>query len=144
MREGLCSPSCREAHTCDHLSANPCCASPVSVPVGRCTMITCQGWDPGTMVVWCVCWRVTTLRCLRSPVRSPPLSAVWTFSMAASPSRVRRRCAPGACVCASVSWSHRYVSTTAPERIFRYMKVPSGDAHCRGSVRHPRESLVAW
>ena len=28
---------------------------PVSVPVGRCTMITCQGWDPGTMVGGVVC-----------------------------------------------------------------------------------------
>ena len=25
-----------------------------------------------------------------------------------------------------------------------HVKVPSADAHCRGSVRRPRESLVAW
>ena len=40
----------REAHTCAHLSAHPCLALPMSVPVGSCTMITCQGCDPGTMV----------------------------------------------------------------------------------------------
>ena len=55
VREGLCSPSCREAHTCGHLSAHPCWASPVSAPVGSCTMITCQGCDPGTMVGGVVC-----------------------------------------------------------------------------------------
>ena len=27
---------------------------------------------------------------------------------------------------------------------FPHVKVPSGDAQCRGSVRRPRESLVAW
>ena len=51
---------------------------------------------------------------------------------------------PGACVCASESRSHRYVSATAPGRISPQVKVPSGDAHCRGSVRRPRKSLVAW
>ena len=39
VSEGLCSPSCREVHTCAHLSAGPCWASPVLVPVGSCTMI---------------------------------------------------------------------------------------------------------
>ena len=50
----------------------------------------------------------------------------------------------GGCACVSASRSHRYVSATAPGRIFPRVKVPSGDAHCRGSVRRPRESLVAW
>ena len=51
---------------------------------------------------------------------------------------------PGACVCASASRSHRYLSTTAPGRISPNVKVPSGDAHCGGSVRRHRESLVPW
>ena len=51
---------------------------------------------------------------------------------------------PGHCVCVSASWSHRYVSTTVPGRISPHVKVPSVDAPCRGSVRRPRESLVAW
>ena len=108
-------------------------------------MITCQGWHPGTMVGVVVCsWACnhTAVSAFARTWFSP--SAVWTFSMAASPSRVRRRCAPGACVCASVSRSHRYVSATAPGRISPHVKVPQGDAHCRGSVRRPRELLVAW
>ena len=51
---------------------------------------------------------------------------------------------PGGCVGVSASRSHRYVSATVPGRISPHVKVPSGDAHCRGSVRRPRESLVAW
>ena len=49
---------------------------------------------------------------------------------------------PDACMCASASWSNRYVSATSSGRISSHVKVPSGDAHCRGSVRRPRESLV--
>ena len=51
---------------------------------------------------------------------------------------------PGGCVCVSASRSHRYVSAMVPGRISPHVKVPSGDAHCRGSARRPRESLVAW
>ena len=51
---------------------------------------------------------------------------------------------PGGCACVSASRSHRYVSATSPGRISPHVKVHSGDAHCRGSVRRPRESLVAW
>ena len=55
VREGLCSTSCMEVHTCAHLSAHSCWASPVFVPVGSCTMTTCQGCDPGTTVGGVVC-----------------------------------------------------------------------------------------
>ena len=51
---------------------------------------------------------------------------------------------PGGCVCVSASRSHRYVSATVPGRISPLVKVPSGHANCRGSVRRPRQSLVAW
>ena len=50
VREGLCSPSCRVVHMCAHLSAHPCLAFPVPVPVGSCTMITRQGSDPRTTI----------------------------------------------------------------------------------------------
>ena len=53
--EGLCRASCKEVRTCAHLSAHPCWASPVLVSVGSCTMITCQGCDPGTTVGGVVC-----------------------------------------------------------------------------------------
>ena len=52
---GSVQPSCREVHTCAHLSAHPCWALPVSAPVGSRTMTTCQGCDPGTTVGGVVC-----------------------------------------------------------------------------------------
>ena len=51
---------------------------------------------------------------------------------------------PGGCVCVSASRSHRYVSAPVPGRISPHVKVSSDDAHCRGSVRRPRELLVEW
>ena len=50
---------------------------------------------------------------------------------------------PGGRVCVSASRSYSYVSTTVPRRISPHVKVPSGHAHCRGSVQRPRESLLA-
>ena len=55
VREGLCSPSCRVVHACAQLSAHPCWASPVFVPVCGCKMITCQGCHPGTTVGGVAC-----------------------------------------------------------------------------------------
>ena len=43
----------------------------------------------------------------------------------------------------SASWSHRYVSATVTWGISPHVKVSLGDAYCRGSVRRPRELLVA-
>ena len=55
VREGLWSPSCMKVHTCAHLSAHPCWVSPSFVPLGSCTMTTCQGCDHGTTVGGVVC-----------------------------------------------------------------------------------------
>ena len=55
VREGLCSLSCREVHMCAHLSAQPCWVSLLLVLVHSCTMITCQGCDPGTTPGGVVC-----------------------------------------------------------------------------------------
>ena len=44
---------------------------------------------------------------------------------------------PGGSARVSSSWSHRYLSAAAAGRISLHVKVPSGDAHCRGSVRRP-------
>ena len=74
VREGFCSPSCRVVHMCALMFVGPCLPPSVCVPAGRCTIITCQGCDPGTVGVWCVPGFVTTLRWPRLPscVPLPP------------------------------------------------------------------------
>ena len=55
VREGFCSTSCRVVHTCADLFVHPCRDSSVCVAAGRCTMIMCQGCDPGIAVEDVVC-----------------------------------------------------------------------------------------